>query len=77
MCKNWQTLHAGANTLTRTKSELLKNGSSKMTRHRKKLIKVAFPPDAINEAAAQAVIFVQMEDNLSACPKFFPTLGSQ
>ena len=28
-------------------------------------------------AAARAVIFVQMVDNLSACPKFFPTLGPQ
>ena len=48
-----------------------------MTKCRKKLIEVAFPPDAINEAVAQAVIFVQMEDNLSACPKFLPTLGPQ
>lgn len=48
-----------------------------MTKCRKKLIGIAFPPDAINEAVPQAVIFVQMEDNLSACPKFFPTLGPQ
>ena len=45
-----------------------------MTPPRKKLIEVALPLDAINEAVAQAVIFVQVGDNLPACPKFFPTL---
>lgn len=48
-----------------------------MTKCRKKLIEVAFPPNAINEAVAQEVIFVHIADNLPACQKFFPTLGPQ
>ena len=77
ICKNWQILHADANARTRTKSELLKNGRSKMTRHRKKLIEVALPLDAINAAAAWAVIFAQMVNDPSARPKFFATTVPQ
>ena len=64
--------------------------SAPPARSRKKLIEVALPLDAINAASARtskhaasvlavarAVIFVQMVDNPSACPKFFPTLGPQ
>lgn len=48
-----------------------------MTRHRKKLIEVALPLDAINKTAVRTMIFAQMEDSLSASPKFFQTLGPQ
>ena len=48
-----------------------------MTRHRKKLIEVALPLDAINAASAWAVIFAQMVNDPSARPKFFATTVPQ
>ena len=44
---------------------------------KKKLIEVALPLDAINAAAARAVIFAQMVDDPSAQPDRFPTEEAQ
>ena len=44
-----------------------------MTRPRKKLIEVALPLDAINEAAVRAGLFAQRVDDPSAHPDLFPT----
>lgn len=45
--------------------------------HKKKLIEVALPLEAINKAAARAVIFAQMVDDLSAHPDLFRTERDQ
>ena len=44
---------------------------------RKKLIEVALPLDAINTAAARAVIFAQMVDDPSDVPELYPSAESQ
>jgi putative DNA methylase len=43
----------------------------------RKLIEVALPLQAINEAAARAVIFAQMVDDPSSHPERFPTEEAQ
>jgi putative DNA methylase len=48
-----------------------------VTAHRKKLIEVALPLEAINKAAARAVIFAQMVDDPSSWPDLFPTEKAQ
>ena len=45
--------------------------------YKKKLIEVALPLEAINKAAARAVIFAQMVDDPSAHPDIFPTEKKQ
>jgi len=43
----------------------------------KKFIEIALPLEAINKAAARAVIFAQMVDDPSAHPDLFPTEKKQ